>query len=62
MKIKFKHPIDTKSFIIGVLASVTAVVLWDVIKYQKKLLEHKKKQMYYNIEGVKEEDVGRIMA
>ena len=43
MKIKFKHPIDTKSFIIGVLASVTAVVLWDVIKYQKKLLEHKKK-------------------
>ena len=43
MKIKFKHPIDTKSFIIVGLASVTAVVLWDVIKYQKKLLEHKKK-------------------
>jgi len=40
---KFKHPIDTKSFIIGVLASVTAVVLWDIIKYEQKLLEHKNK-------------------
>jgi len=40
---KFKHPLDTKSFIIGVLASVTAVVLWDIIKYERKLLEHKNK-------------------
>tara|TARA_R100001015_G_C4552737_1_gene114229 strand:- start:437 stop:562 length:126 start_codon:yes stop_codon:yes gene_type:complete len=40
---KFKHPLDTKSFIIGVLASVTAVVVWDIIKYERKLLEHKNK-------------------
>jgi hypothetical protein len=38
---KFKHPLDTKSFIIGVLASISAVVIWDVIKYRRKLLEHK---------------------
>ncbi len=38
---KFNHPIDTKSFIIGVLASMTAVIVWDILKYNKKLLEHK---------------------
>tara|TARA_Y100001972_G_C7665935_1_gene336682 strand:+ start:306 stop:440 length:135 start_codon:yes stop_codon:yes gene_type:complete len=41
---KFNHPIDTKSFIIGVLASMTAVVVWDIIKYNRKLLEHKPKE------------------
>ena len=39
---KFNHPIDTKSFIIGVIASMTAVIIWDIIKYNKKLLEFKK--------------------
>jgi hypothetical protein len=38
---KFNHPIDTKSFIIGVIASMTAVIIWDMIKYNKKLLEFK---------------------
>ena len=38
---KFNHPIDTKSFIIGVIASMTAVVIWDIIKYNRKLLEFK---------------------
>ena len=41
---RFNHPIDTKSFIIGVLASMTAVVVWDIIKYNRKLLEHKPKE------------------
>ena len=41
---KFNHPLDTKSFIIGVIASMTAVIIWDMIKYNKKLLEHKPKE------------------
>ena len=41
MKIKFAHPLDTKSFVIGIIASMTAVVVWDIIKYERKLLEHK---------------------
>ena len=41
MKIKFKHPLDTKSFIIGIFASMAAVIIWDLVKYNKKLLEHK---------------------
>ena len=41
--IKFKHPLDTKSFIIGVCASITAVVLWDVLKYRNRMLEFKNK-------------------
>ena len=49
MNLKFKHPLDTKSFIIGICASMTAVILWDIIKYNQKLLEHQK--MYYNAEG-----------
>ena len=38
---KFKHPLDTKSFLIGIFASITAVIIWDLIKYKKKILEHK---------------------
>lgn len=41
---KFKHPLDTKSFIIGVIASMTAVVIWDIYKYRKNLLEFKNNQ------------------
>ena len=41
---KFEHPLDTKSFFIGVFASITAVILWDFMKYNKKLLEHKPKE------------------
>ena len=41
---KFKHPIDTKSFIIGVFASLSAVVIWDLIKYNRKIFEHKPKE------------------
>ena len=32
---------DWKYFMIGVLSSITAVIVWDVIKYEKKLLEFK---------------------
>ncbi len=40
---KFNHPQDTKAFLIGMLASISAVILWDVIKYRKGLLEFNKK-------------------
>ena len=38
---KFKHPLDTKSFLIGICASIMAVIIWDVYKYEKRLLAHK---------------------
>ena len=38
---KFKHPPDTKHFIIGVIASLTAVIIWDIYKYNQRLLEFK---------------------
>ena len=41
--LKFKHPNDTKSFLIGLCASITGVILWDIYKYNKRLLEFKKK-------------------
>jgi hypothetical protein len=34
---------DWKYFLIGVLSSITAVIVWDVIKYEKKLVEFKPK-------------------
>ena len=39
MKLEFKHPIDTKSFVIGILASMTGVVIWDIIKYNRNILQ-----------------------
>jgi len=38
---KFNHPQDTKAFILGVLASLSAVMLWDIIKHQTKILDFK---------------------
>ena len=38
---KFNHPQDTKAFLIGMFASISAVVLWDIIKYRSGLLEFK---------------------
>tara|TARA_R110002020_G_scaffold56171_5_gene155644 strand:+ start:660 stop:791 length:132 start_codon:yes stop_codon:yes gene_type:complete len=38
---KFKHPSDTKSFLLGVLASISAVIIWDIIKNRTKILEWK---------------------
>jgi hypothetical protein len=38
---KFNHPQDTKAFLIGMLASVSAVIIWDVVKYNSGLLEYK---------------------
>ena len=38
---KFNHPQDTKMFLLGVLASMTAVVLWDVIKDRKRIFNFK---------------------
>ncbi len=41
---EFKHPIDTKSFLIGICASLTAVILWDTFKFRQQLLEFERKQ------------------
>lgn len=35
---------DTKGFFIGVLASISAVILWDIIKKSNNLFEHKKNE------------------
>lgn len=39
---KFVHPKDTKSFLIGVVASISAVIIWDLIKDRFKILNYKK--------------------
>lgn len=36
---------DYKGFIIGVLASITAVIVWDIIKKNNKLFEHNKDEI-----------------
>ena len=38
---KFLHPRDTKIFLLGVIASLSAVVIWDIIKERKKLFNRK---------------------
>ena len=40
---KFIHPKDTKSFILGVVASLSAVILWDIIKSKSNILNFKSK-------------------
>ena len=40
---KFIHPKDTKSFILGVVASLSAVMLWDYIKSKSNILNFKTK-------------------
>jgi len=39
---KFIHPQDTKLFILGVVASLTAVIMWDVIKNKRNLFNFRK--------------------
>ena len=38
---KFNHPQDTKAFLLGILASLSAVIIWDVIKEEKKLFNRR---------------------
>jgi hypothetical protein len=33
---------DKKAFLIGMLASMSAVVAWDIIKYELRILNYKK--------------------
>lgn len=40
---KFLHPQDTKFFLIGVVSSMAAVVLWDIIKNKYKIFNNKPK-------------------
>tara|TARA_R100000657_G_C4624748_1_gene74126 strand:+ start:358 stop:555 length:198 start_codon:yes stop_codon:yes gene_type:complete len=37
---KFNHPQDTKMFLLGVLASMSAVIIWDVIKKKNKIFNY----------------------
>jgi len=39
---KFIHPQDTKLFILGVVASMTAVIMWDAIKNKRNLFNFRK--------------------
>ena len=36
------NPNDKKSFVIGLIASLSAVVLWDLIKYRLEILNYEK--------------------
>mgnify|MGYP001379541137 CR=1 FL=1 len=38
---KFNHPQDTKSILLGIVSSVSAVIVWDIIKYQLKIMNYK---------------------
>ena len=40
----FNHPKDTKAFLVGVLASITAVVVWDIIKSRYGIFNYAKKK------------------
>tara|TARA_R110000751_G_scaffold300852_1_gene412834 strand:+ start:38 stop:181 length:144 start_codon:yes stop_codon:yes gene_type:complete len=40
---KFSHPHDTKVFLIGLFASITAVIVWDVLKNKFNLINNKPK-------------------
>ena len=39
---KFEHPKDTKNLIIGIVASICGVILWDIIKKKAKIFNYKK--------------------
>ena len=38
---RFNHPPDTKKLLLGICASLVAVMIWDTIKYHRRLLEFK---------------------
>jgi hypothetical protein len=40
---KFNHPHDTKSIILGIVSSLSAVIMWDFMKYQMKIMNYKPK-------------------
>ena len=41
---------DAKGFIIGVVASITAVIVWDIIKNRYKIFNYKSKSILQKIE------------
>jgi len=41
---KFEHPKDTKALIIGIAASISAVILWDIYKAKYQILNFKKQK------------------
>ena len=55
---KFNHPKDTKAFLVGVLASITAVVVWDIIKSRYGIFNYTKtnsKQLAKEVGGIENE-------
>jgi len=43
--VRFNHPQDTKMFILGVLASMSAVIVWDIIKKKNKIFNYVKDEI-----------------
>jgi len=41
---EFNHPPDTKKILLGICASLIAVMIWDTIKYHRRLLEFKNRR------------------
>lgn len=41
---RFNHPPDTKKLLLGICASLVAVMIWDTIKYHRRLLEFKNRR------------------
>tara|TARA_Y100000389_G_scaffold113651_1_gene110759 strand:- start:3587 stop:3718 length:132 start_codon:yes stop_codon:yes gene_type:complete len=37
---RFEHPKDTKILILGVIASMSAVIIWDIIKKKNKIFNY----------------------
>jgi len=50
---KLVKPGDKHAFVLGVLASITAVIVWDIVKNKYKLLN-------YKIDDVVKTDVNKI--
>jgi hypothetical protein len=44
----FSHPKDTKSIILGIVSSLSAVILWDMIKNQMNIMNYKPKKQTKN--------------
>jgi len=42
---KFEHPKDTKMLILGVIASMSAVIIWDIIKKKNKIFNYVKEKV-----------------
>ena len=42
---------DGKAFILGVISSITAVIVWDLYKQKAKILEHSEKELLKEVKS-----------